>query len=131
MTQDFYVIAPISLDLHYEDKKNILLVLAKSFGFRAYFPLDRFEGTSSALDVLPDRIAKDFQSARFVLADLSYERPSCYYELGIAQASEVSTVLIAEAGTDIHQAGGRQAVRYYADLREYQDVVESVLRRFT
>lgn len=58
------------------------------------------------------------EAADLVLADLSYERPSCYYELGLAQALGKKIILVALDGTDIHQACDRNKIEYYKNNDE-------------
>jgi hypothetical protein len=55
------------------------------------------------------------QRAEFVLADLSLERPSCYFELGLAEAAN-AFFLVAAAGTPIHQVGNAGKVVFYSDM---------------
>ena len=54
-------------------------------------------------------------------SDLSFERPSCYFELGMAQAVAPRCSLIAERGTTIHQHSG--TVSFYAGLEEYRQLI--------
>lgn len=64
----------------------------------------------------------EIEGATLVIADLSLQRPSCYYELGLAQALGRTTLLVAEEGTDVHQAFGRSDVLFYkspADLTSH------------
>src|SRR5437868_14453810 len=97
----FYVIMPVGADKQFHEKKAILQNIAHKNNLHAYFPFDRTDNRSfdinSTLSVL--------RNSDFVLADLSLERPSCYYELGLAQALSKDVYLIAACGTDIHQIG--------------------------
>jgi hypothetical protein len=68
---------------------------------------------TSALDVL--------HKVDLVVADLSLERPSCYFELGMAQTVGVPCFLIAEQGTRIHQHSGE--VIFYASLEDYRRLI--------
>ncbi|MGW4062407.1 hypothetical protein ACWEGE_29275 [Amycolatopsis sp. NPDC004747] len=126
MKANFYVVAPVRLDRYFQAKKQIVLEVSKFCGLSAKFPLDEVGGHAS--EVHPAEIADRFRSARFVLVDLSHERPSCYYELGVAQAVGVPTYLIAATGTEIHQAWGRADVRFYENLEDYRRVVSEILR---
>jgi nucleoside 2-deoxyribosyltransferase len=62
-----------------------------------------------------------------VLADLSLERPSCYYELGLAEALGKPVYLIAKKNTDIHQTASRRLVRYFDNEDEYKVLVENII----
>ena len=68
-----------------------------------------------------------FKDAAFVLADLSLERPSCYYELGLAEALGKPVYLIAIEKTDIHQTVSRRLVQYYKNTDEYSNLVASII----
>lgn len=66
-------------------------------------------------------------NSALVLVDLSYERPSCYFELGMTEALGVRAGVVAQRGTPIHQTSYRDAVRYFLDIREYELIVSDVL----
>ncbi len=72
-------------------------------------------------------IVYDVNESLFVFADLSYERPSCYYELGIAQALNKITFIVARQGTTIHQAEGE--IHFYNNLIEYEKLVRQALEK--
>jgi nucleoside 2-deoxyribosyltransferase len=112
----FYVIMPVGADPLFAEKKSILQDLALREGLSPHFPFDESGNIGfnlkSTLSVLRD--------SEFVLADLSLERPSCYFELGLAQALGKDVYLIAKQGSDIHQAHGRNLTRFYSDLATYE-----------
>lgn len=47
------------------------------------------------LDDLVDRIKSEIRQAKFVVADLTDERPSCYFECGYAEASGCPIIYVA------------------------------------
>ncbi len=51
---------------------------------------------------ITDKIIDMITSARFVVADLSYERPNVYSELGYARGQGKTVISIARKGTTIH-----------------------------
>ena len=120
----FYVIMPVGADQQFADKRAILQRVADSEGLTPYFPFDKTSNMTfdkvGTLSVIND--------SDFVLADLSLERPSCYFELGLAQALGKDVYLIAQQDTDIHQAHGRGLTRFYKGLSGYEQVVSSVLK---
>ena len=65
--------------------------------------------------------------AVFVLADLSLERPSCYFELGLAQAVGAHVFLIAATGTQIQQVGDSRRPSFYSDFAQYRLRVSRLL----
>jgi|ERR1041385_2120979 nucleoside 2-deoxyribosyltransferase len=120
----FYVIMPVGADQQFADKRSILQSVAAKQGLSPYFPFDKTSNMTfdkeATLSVIND--------SHFVLADLSLERPSCYFELGMAQALGKDVYIIAQQGTDIHQAQGRGLTRFYKGLSGYEQVVSSILK---
>jgi hypothetical protein len=116
-----YYISPVGSDPGYASKRDVLARVAASRGVVFFFPLDHSASfsVSTALN--------DLRTSRLVIADLSLERPSCYFEVGLAQAAGVSVAFIAEAGTVLHQAGGTERVVTYHDLPSYHLAVEQTL----
>lgn len=109
----FYVICPVGGDPSFAEKKTILETLGRASGVEPFFPLDNQSfSTESAINAI--------KAAQFVLADVSLERPSCYFELGIAEALKARVALIASTGTAIHQVGNSQRCLFYSDLTEYR-----------
>jgi nucleoside 2-deoxyribosyltransferase len=120
----FYVIMPVGADEQFAAKKSIIQKVAQKENLTPYFPFDRNGNISfdikSTLSTL--------KGAEFVLADLSMERPSCYFELGLAQASGKDVYLIAQKATDIHQAHGRNLTYFYDGLQNYEQIISVVLK---
>ena len=120
----FYVIMPVGSDRLFTEKRTIIQSAAKSEHFIAYFPLD--ERRDKPFDLYST--LQDMRDSQFVIADLSLERPSCYFELGLAQAMGKPTFLVAEEGTPIHQANGRSQIMFYRDLEDYRRVISRILK---
>lgn len=123
----FYVICPVGADPDFAEKKRILENLACECGMDPFFPLERHRRFSLR------EVKADTQGAEFALADLSFERPSCYFELGLAQATSVPISLLAATGTPIHQVGdAREAdVAFYSNLDEYRTAASRILARYS
>lgn len=51
---------------------------------------------------ITDQIVQMIRRARFVVADLSHERPNVYFELGYARGLGKTVITIAREGTSIH-----------------------------
>jgi hypothetical protein len=67
------------------------------------------------------QIEQGIRGAYFVVADLTDERPNCYYELGFAHALGRPAILTARAGTELHfDVSDFQCIFYESekDLRE-------------
>ena len=120
----FYVIMPVGVDIQFLEKKSIIKRVAERENLTPYFPFDRTDNISFDVDSTMPVLHK----SEFVLADLSMERPSCYFELGLAQAISKHVYLVAQHGTDIHQAGGRNLTRFYSDLKNYEEVISEVFK---
>jgi nucleoside 2-deoxyribosyltransferase len=67
--------------------------------------------------------------ADLVVADLSKERPSCYFELGIAEALHKNIIRIAEQDTTIHQTSDKDKIIYYNNLEDYEIKMRSILEK--
>ncbi|HTE14574.1 MAG TPA: hypothetical protein VK642_05815 [Burkholderiales bacterium] len=115
-----YFVSPVASDPNYNAKRAALAEVEKETGQKFFFPLE--ERDSFSLQATKEDLARAF----LVLADLSLERPSCYFEVGLAQAVGTQVVLIAVTGTILHQAGATSSVRSYADLAEYRAVVRQI-----
>ncbi len=120
-----YIIMPIGSDPKYKDKKQVLDSIAINYDVTFCFPdycqkIPSFDLKSTI---------RDINSSCLVLADLSLERPSCYYELGLAQAIGGKIYLIAEEGTSIHQAYGRESIRFYRNLNELKAIVLDLIEK--
>jgi hypothetical protein len=116
-----YVISPVAADPEFATKRSVLAAVAHSVGVEPLFPLDRDPG------VALERAAEDIRKAGFVIADLTYERPSCYFELGLAEATGVDVGIIAKAGTPIHQVGYASQVSFYRGIDDYRRIVQQLL----
>jgi len=111
------VVMPLRTDRLLEQKKDIITNI---FGSRAILPAFYGPEDSEIYDV--DNTIKMLKKVGLIIADLSYERPSCYYELGLAQALKTKTMIIAEYGSVIHQHYGE--VNFYANLDEYRNKIK-------
>ena len=74
-----------------------------------------------------DATRRTIRSVDLVFADLSHERPSCYYELGLAEALGAKVVCVAAIGTEIHQTSYRGAVTVFSDLSEFAKIFKAAL----
>lgn len=51
---------------------------------------------------ITEQVMKMIRSARFIVADLSLERPNVYFELGYARGLGKTVITIMRAGTNVH-----------------------------
>jgi hypothetical protein len=78
-----YVIMPVGSDPDHLDRRGAIEEAVLECGLTPHFPADDVRHDVS-FDL--DRARRELRRARLVLADLTLERPSCYYEVGLAQA---------------------------------------------
>lgn len=119
----FYVICPISYDPDYCAKRSILHEIGAAYGIEPFIPLER----RPILGI--GAMIADMKGASFVLVDLSFERPSCYFELGVASACRASVLLIASEYTTVHQLGEDRGVGTYSNLDEYRALISNYAAR--
>lgn len=122
---NLFVITPYQSDPLYEIKKAIVLNLSKANGLDAYYASNYL--IDGKLDI--DRSIELYKNADFFIADLSYERPSCYFEVGYVQAMNKHVFLIARKSTVIHQVQNKDTIRLYNDLSSYSELITSILKR--
>ena len=125
-----YVIMPVGSDRMFEAKRAVIEDSANHNGWTTHFPLDSSLLADKVVVTLHE-IREVMNAASLIVVDLSLERPSCYYELGVAEALGRQTFLLAAAGTAIHQASDRNKVHFYADLDELSTLVEAALSEWT
>lgn len=117
------VIMPFRIDKNCEEKRT---AIANAFGDDALLP--KVIEINDPQDFDFAEAIRRLKRAKLVIADLSFERPSCYYELGMAQALGLPTLLLAQHGTRLHQHSG--AVTFYKDLQEFQQIVETATANY-
>jgi hypothetical protein len=116
-----YFISPVGSDPGYRKKREVLSAVALDQDLEFFFPLDRHTGFSV------DAASQDLRKSWLAIADLSLERPSCYFEVGLAQGIGTPVALIATEGTVLHQAGGTGKILRYSSLETYQTSVLEIL----
>jgi hypothetical protein len=119
----FHVIMPVGADPEADTKQEIIKKISESMKIFAHFP--SYLKNKPFFDI--NSTIKDINGSAFVLADLSLERPSCYYELGLAETLRKTTFLIAKNGTNIHQSAGRENVKFYNDKNDFKKLIKFIL----
>jgi hypothetical protein len=76
---------------------------------------------------ITEKIISMIQSAKFIVADLTHERPNVYFELGFARGKNKTVITIAKEGTPVHFDVKDWTYIPYSDSR----IVESeLIKRF-
>jgi hypothetical protein len=109
-----HIIMPMGFDPLFSNKRAIIGKAIKRAGLTPRFP--DYIPYQPSFDI--EELKKELLDAVLILVDLSHERPSCYYELGVAEALGHRAHLIAGDRTIIHQSAGRKHVRFYRDLKD-------------
>ena len=68
------------------------------------------------------------RQCNFAVADLTFERPSCYFELGVVQALAIPVVFIGAFEIPVHQHAAGVALYSYAGLDDYRGLVQRLVR---
>lgn len=113
------VIMPVASDPSHAERAAAIKAGLADVGKTAIFPTY----DSADPQFSPGEFTALVRSADVVLADLTGERPSCYFELGFAEALGKPARLFAEAGTNIHQSSHRHTVVIYRDIDKLAGLV--------
>jgi hypothetical protein len=122
-----FVIMPVGSDPAHAQRRARIDAAIRALGMTPYYPLDH---RHHADDMSAEQMRAEALSCVVALADLSLERPSCYYELGIVHGVGLPVAVIAEVGTMIHQTADRWSVTYFDSLTDLEGQVRGVLRPY-
>lgn len=114
-----FIITPHYSDPEFEKKRDLLLKIASDYHVEALY------GSNRGFEADVDESLTLLENADSILADLSLERPSCYFEVGFAQSKNKLVHLIARVGTEIHQVRSRNKVQLYESLSDYEQLLNS------
>jgi len=116
-----FYIAPHYFDSEFDSKFQSIEKTAEEFGFEISKGIKNSENEFNRLETM-----KLYDSADYFIADLSFERPSCYYEVGFVQGLQKKVFLIALKNTIIHQVEGE--VIFYSNINEYEETINHIFR---
>jgi len=111
-----------------EDVYRTIKDVCASYGINAY-RADEIEHQ----DRITDLILSEIRTCEFLIADLSYERPNVYYEIGYAHANNKRPILYRKRGTRLHFDLSVHNVPEYKNITELRELLtkrlESILGR--
>jgi hypothetical protein len=124
VTATVFVIMPVGSDPTHGQRRARIDAAIHSLGMIAYHPLDHRRTVD---DMTAEQIRGEVRACTVALADLSLERPSCYYELGVVHGTGLPVAVVAEVGTMIHQTADRWSLSYYDSLDDLESQVRTAL----
>jgi nucleoside 2-deoxyribosyltransferase len=114
-SKEAFVIMSLKQDLDEVYSKSILPAITDCGLVPYRVDKEEFEGT------ITDAILRKIQGCRIAVADLTYERPNCYYELGYAVASGKPYVITAREDHDPRRPGrGTEDSKVHFDLDSHK-----------
>lgn len=97
----FIIMPMIKGDDALEDELWNIYTTIKNSASNAGYRAERVDNIAGS-QTIDSKIFEYIEKAEIIVADLSYERPNCYYELGYAKALGKEMIIIAKQGTKIH-----------------------------
>lgn len=123
LMKKFILITAYFQDKEFEKKKMIVEDAANHMGLILLMP-DLTSKVNADVQITINLM----HQSDFAIVDLSFERPSCYYEAGYLQAINKKIFLIAQQHTIIHLVSNASSITYYRNLDEYKQLIHQILK---
>ena len=117
----FIMMSISSDDPSLEDSLNAIKRATKQHGIEGV-RVDEIEHSQKITDIILEKL----RNSRFLVCDITTERPNVYYELGYAHGIEKEVILVAKEGTTLHFDIKDYNVIFY---KGYSDLETRVARR--
>jgi len=114
-----FVIMPINGDPLLEDTFDAIKTVSEKLNLNA----ERIDDIPSK--IISEKILSSIRIAEFIVADVTLERPNCYYEVGYAHALGKNTILIAKEGTEVHFDIKGHQILFYKSAVRLKELLES------
>jgi hypothetical protein len=117
------VLMPIGSDPDYRAKQAVLERAIRSAGLTPSFP--DYDPVDPKFDL--DGFLSQLRRSTVVVADVTGERPSVYFELGLAQALGKLVLMVAKSDTILHQHARDVRLVRYSCLEDLELKLEKML----
>lgn len=97
--------------------------VASDCNMRAELANNNYRGDTMILT----KIVENIKKAEIIVADLSYERPNCYFELGYAMAMGKRIIITAKKDTHIHFDVSGYDILYYNNGQDLYSKLKTTL----
>jgi nucleoside 2-deoxyribosyltransferase len=88
------------------------------------------------LEGVVDQIKEEIRRAQFLVADLTDERPSCYFEVGFAEALGTPVIYVASKQSVVHPGTNTQIhfdihknINFFTNHKELEEKIKFVFKK--
>ena len=120
-----FVLMAMSEDPGLEDTYETIKRACRSVGVRA----ERVDDIQFAGQIT-EKILGSIEVAGMVIADLTFERPNVYYEIGYAHAHRKKVILVAKSETHLHFDLQGMRVLFFRNMVHLQQQLEKIVDTF-